>query len=897
MSKKPLFLLDGYSLIYRTYFAFIRKPLINTKGMNVSVLYGFFNTLFSFFEKYNPEYFAVVLDPIGPTFRHDMYQEYKANREKAPDDLHAQTPIVEEILEALKIQIVRRDKYEADDIIFTLAKKCEEESRKCYVLSSDKDLMQFVSENIKMLISNPSGYEEIGVDGVVEKLGVRPEQVVDYLALIGDTADNVPGVKGVGPKTAARLLQEYGDLDEVYNNVEKQTKSLSENLARDKELAYLSKTLVQLAKVEDLPAIDELAIKGFDKTGAGHIFAEHEIKKFATSAAGEEKGKTGDLAKEDMFSFIPGSVKTVLNEKDLDKMLALLQKEKVIAFDIETDNADEMQASPIGFAFAVNNNEGFYLPIRAKDTDCLAEDFVKAKLKELFANKDLKVIGQNIKYDYKVAKRWGLEIEPYFDTMLAAWLLDSQFGKYGLDRLAEDYLNYNTIEYKDIVPKKQTLLDLDLETVANYAGEDAYITYSLFRFLDDKLKNDGITYLLFNMEMPLLKILAEAEMRGIKIDSAMLGFYEKKLQAELDSIEKEVFQIYGEKFNIRSPKQLQVVLFEDLKLPATKKIKTGYSTDTSVLTELAYLHPIPKLLLEHRALAKLISTYVNALPKLVNSETLRIHTNYVQTGTATGRLSSRDPNLQNIPIKTEQGRLVRNAFVSKKGSVFVSADYSQIELVLLAHLSKDEDLMSAFKRGEDIHAQTASFLFNVDISGVSPQQRSVAKTINFGVIYGMSSYRLSRELEIPMSTANTFIESYYKRFTSLEKFIAKTVDFAEKNEYVETLLGHRRPIIGINSKNKTEKKGAERVALNTVIQGSGADIIKVAMLKSQELIERENIKADFLLQIHDELLFEVEENCVDEFVEKLRATMEGVITLDVPLRVSIETGKSWGELN
>ncbi|MBN2651479.1 MAG: DNA polymerase I [Spirochaetales bacterium] len=899
MEKKPLYLLDGYSLIYRTYFAFMRKPLINSKGMNVSILYGFFNTLFSFFEKYKPECFAVVLDPVGPTFRHQMYEAYKANREKAPEDLHAQIPVVEEILAALKLPILRRDNFEADDIIATIAKMCDEQGRKCYILSSDKDLMQLVSDNVKMLKADSGDYIEIGYDGVVEKMGVRPDQIIDYLSLIGDTADNIPGVKGVGPKTAAGLLQKYETLDNIYNNLEAQTKSVQAKLADNRELAYLSRSLVVLATVEDLPEPETLELSGFDRGSAGDIFAEYEIKAFASRKGGSNSEGSGDgssvaAVKE---SFKAGSVVTVLDEAGLEAMFKVLAEKRLFAFDIETDNIDEMVASPVGFSFAASKSNGYYLPLVASGAECLDAELVKMRLKEFFSNKELKVVGQNIKYDYKVLRRWGVEIFPYFDTMIAAWLIDAQFGAYGMDRLAADFLNYSTIKFSDLVGKDQLFSDVEIGLASDYAGEDAIVTFRLFRLFEQKLIESGLINILYTIEMPLLKILADAEMRGIIVDTKMLGFFEKKLLAQLDGYQKEIYQLCGKEFNINSTKQLQEVLFEDLKLPATKKTKTGYSTDISVLTELAFLHPAPKLILEHRMVSKLVSTYVKALPELVNPATLRLHTKFVQTGTATGRLSSRDPNLQNIPIKTEQGRLVRKAFVPKDGYVFVSADYSQIELVLLAHLSQDSDLMDAFKRGEDIHKETASFLFGTDIGLVTAEQRRVAKTINFGVIYGMSSFRLSRELGIPMSTANTFIESYFTRFGGLRKYIDETVAFAESNGYVETLLGHRRPILGINSRNKTEKSGAERVALNTVIQGSGADVIKIAMIKSDKMIREKSLDASLLLQIHDELLFEVEKDFAPEFAVKLKAVMESVVLLDLPLRVSVEIGNNWGELH
>jgi DNA polymerase-1 len=914
MEKKPLYLLDGYSLIYRTYFAFIRRPLINSKGMNVSILYGFFNTLFSFYKKYEPEFFSVVLDPKGPTFRHEEYPEYKANREKAPDDLHAQIPVVQEILEKLGVPILRRDRFEADDVIATLAKKCSAEKRQCFILSGDKDLLQLVDDYVSMLKPSAGNYEQIGYDEVVADKGIRPDQIIDYLALTGDTADNVPGVKGIGPKTAASLLQKYETLDGVYENISVLAKGAAAKLESAREEAYLSRGLVTLADVADLPAADELKASTLDREAAGAVFAEYEVKAFAGGASAGDKssekaGKSGSKgASQELFSdeetfsgeyevFQKGSVEIIDSEAELDKMLAQMDKKKVFAFDSETDSVDSMVARPVGFSFSCDKAKGYYIPLVAGGEKVMDEELVRGKLAEFFSRADLKVVGQNLKYDYKVMKRWGVELPLYFDTMIAAWLIDAQAGQYGMDKLAERYLHYSTIKFSDVVEKKQKFEDAPLEPAADYAGEDAIVTYRLFREFEKKLTEAGLQNVFFTMEMEVLKILAEAECRGIYADKGMLGFFEKKLSAELEGYEKEIYSECGKEFNINSTKQLQEILFTDLGLKPVKKTKTGFSTDISVLTQLSSEHVVPELVLKHRLLSKLISTYIRALPELINEETGRIHTQFVQTGTATGRLSSRDPNLQNIPIKTEQGRLVRKAFRPAEGKVFVSADYSQVELVLLAHLSGDEALKSAFIGGEDIHKETAAFLFSTEPELVTAEQRRIAKTINFGVIYGMSSFRLGRELKIPVSTAATFIESYFQRFASVKSYIAEVVEGAEKDGFVETLLGHRRPIQGINSRNKTEKAGAERVALNSVIQGSGADVIKTAMIKIDRVIKERSLKAELLLQIHDELLFEVEESAAAEFEGILREVMEEAVLIDVPLRVSVESGGNWGDLH
>ncbi|MBI9101038.1 MAG: DNA polymerase I [Spirochaetales bacterium] len=925
--KSPLYLLDGYSLIYRTYFAFINRPLVNSKGNNISVVFGFFRNVFNLIEKYGVENFAVVMDSPVPTFRHEMYSEYKANREKAPDDLHAQVPIVVEILKAANIPMLRADRFEADDIIAFMARKCSAEERKCSIVTGDKDLLQLVDSWVEICKPDKDGYLRMGPDSVKEVWGVEPEQILDYLALTGDSSDNIPGVRGIGPKTAVNLLGKYRDLDGVYAHLDELTKGQKQKLEDDRESAYMSRELVRLA--EDVPVDVEpeaLSLRALDKAATLPIFEREEVwslvKKISGSDSSTSSGgpavsspdgasdsssgrgaeSPGGVLSTELPFEKPAPPETVeyvavTNPDLLDEWIEKCKSAGVFAFDSETDNLDEMLATPVGFSLSCEEGRAAYIPLKAEGCDCLAEELVRNKLGELLATPGIKVIGQNIKYDYKVLKRWGVNIPVIgFDTMVAAWLLDAQ-GLSGMDALAMRYLGVETIHFKDIVPKGATFDQVPIKQAADYAAEDADITLRLYNLFSGMIEEAGFSDLYYKLELPLIPILAEMELAGIIIKSEALLSFRDELGQRLEKIETEIYGLCGHEFNINSPKQLQVVLFEERKLKPGKKTKTGYSTDVKVLEQLSAEDPVPALILQHRSLAKLKSTYADALPQLENKETGRLHTRFIQTGTATGRMSSKDPNLQNIPIKTEDGRKIRSAFVPAPGHVFLSADYSQIELVVLAHLSGDKALSAAFLDKQDVHSQTASLIFGCFPEMVTPDQRRIAKTINFGVMYGMSAFRLSRELDIPRGKADEFIKSYFARFAGITRFIDDTVAAAEKDGVVSTLLGRKREIRGINSRNKTEKAGAERIAVNTPIQGSAADIVKLAMLAVSARLEKEGLKSRVLLQVHDEILLEVplEEKDIVETV--VREEMEGAYALDVPLKVSIEIGNNWGEFH
>lgn len=920
---KPLYLLDGYSLIYRSYFAFIRSPLINPDGKNVSATFGFFRTLFSFFDQYSPERFAVVLDSRVPTFRHEQYEEYKASREKTPDDLHAAVPVIEEVLAALNIPALRVDGFEADDLMATLAVACREEGRDCYLITGDKDLLQLVGEHVWVLKPAKSGYEKVGPGEVEKDWGVRADQILDYLALTGDTADNVPGVKGIGPKSAAKFLSDYDNLDGVYANLEKLSKGQAEKLSSDRENAYLSKQLVTLrfdVPVERTP--ESLAVEVTERAAAAAIFEREGLKQLAAQSGGRSKRATGkasggqssetptaraskpaarDAAAGSTSRSVRGRYEAVTDVAALERWIERVRSKGSYAFDSETDSLDAVEARPVGFSLSVEAGEGCYIPLKAAGADCLDEELVRERLRSILEDPELFLIGQNIKYDYKVLKHWGVTLAPRFDTMIAAWLVDTTRSSYNMDKLAEWYLDYSTIHYRDVVPEGETFDAVPLAEAKEYAAEDADVTFRLYEVLAPLIEEQGLGPVFGELEMPLVPILAEMELEGIKLVPKRLERYGTKLAEEIGEVEQRIYRSCGSEFNINSTKQLQEVLFEQLGMKPIRKTKTGYSTDNAVLEELSAgegaAAEVPSLVLRYRQLSKLKSTYVDTLPKLVNPRTGRVHTHYVQTGTATGRLSSKDPNLQNIPIREEEGRQIRSAFVPEKGCVYLSADYAQIELVVLAHLSGDAALSAAFLEGTDVHSQTGALIFGTSPSEVTPEQRRIAKTINFGVMYGMSAFRLSRQLKIPRRTADEFIRAYFTKYNAIQEFVERTAEEAKKSGYVKTIMGRIRPVPGIDSRNRTEQAAAQRIAINTPIQGSAADIVKLAMVNIASLLRREELKSRLILQVHDELVFEVPEVELDRMRRLVRREMEGAMKLDIPLRVSIETGASWGDLH
>lgn len=896
--KEPVYLIDGYGLIYRAYYAFLRNPLRNPAGKNASAVYGFILSLNKLIRLKNPQYLCVVMDSITPTFRHQEYPKYKANRENPPEDLHPQIPRIEEILKAQGIPSIRENGFEADDIIATIAARCREENRPCFILTKDKDLLQLVDDQVKILYPE-KGLEDFSVwgkDEVYEKKGISPDQVVDFLSLSGDTSDNIPGVLGIGEKTAAKLLAQFKTLDMIYQNIEKVTsKSQKQKLIDGKQSAYLSRKLISLRTDTSFKGFDSIKRLPSDFEKLISLYKNEGFKSFL-----KELEKEG-LYRASLATTKAGTYRTVTRLKEIDEWIDAVKKNKVFAFDVETTHRDAILASPIGFSLSTGKGKACYIPLKACDCQCPEEEEIKKRMKDLLTDTSLQLVGQNIKYDYKVMKRWGIEItNVFFDTMVAAWLLDSTSGRYNMDYLAEKYLKFKTIHYKELIPKgeEKTLSDVDIQRVTDYAAEDADITFQLYEVLEKRLNEENkLRDLFYLVEMPLVTILADMELTGIVLKAETLKIYGDELEQELEKIEKKIYKDCGHEFNIRSTKELQQVLFEERNLKPVKKTKTGYSTDSNVLEQLAQEDVVADKVLKHRLLSKLKSTYTDTLSEQINPATGRIHTHFLQTGTATGRLSSNEPNLQNIPIREEEGRRIRSAFIADKGYILMSADYSQIELVILAHLSGDEKLIRAFNQGKDIHTHTASLIFSKKESGVTPSERRIGKTINFGVIYGMSAFRLARDLKISRTDAGRFIGAYFKEYSGVDRFRQQTIETAEKNGYVETILGRRRILPNIKNPNKTVKMAEERVAVNTPIQGSASDIVKKAMIRVKKELAWAGCSTQLILQVHDELIFEVPEDETGKAEKIIKQTMESAMKLKVPLVVSIEKARTWGEFH
>ncbi|MCX7029421.1 MAG: DNA polymerase I [Spirochaetes bacterium] len=906
-----LYLLDGYSVIYRGYFAFLRRPLLSPSGRNVSSVFVFFRTLLQLVKDRSPGMLAVAMDSRTPTFRHERYPAYKANREKAPEDLHAQVPVIEEILAALRVPCVRADGFEADDVIATLAERCRSTGQPCWILSGDKDILQLIGGNVRLLAQEKgsTALEEYTRERVLELRGIYPERIVDYLALAGDASDNVPGVAGIGEKTAVKLLSRFEGLDDLYARLDEVTpEGVRKKLAEGRADAMLSRELVILRRdVPGLPDLPALSFDALDAAAAVPLFAREGMRSIveelgaparARSAAPAAEASAGAAmapAVDDRPSTAPGTYPCVTDLAELDRRIADARAAGVYAFDVETDSTDEMRAVPLGFSLSCAAGQACYIPIRAAGVQCLPEKVVKERLRGLLEDPSVRLVGQNVKYDAKVMRRWVVRFaNAHLDTMLAAWVLDSDQGAYGLDRLAGQHLGYRTLPYDEVVEKGKTLADVPVQRAADYSGEDADLTFRLHGLLGARLDREGLAGVLHDIEMPLVEVLTDMELAGIRVLTTELAAYSAEMERSLAALEEEIYALAGRRFNINSTKQLQEILFTWRKLEPVRRTRTGFSTDMDVLEALARQDPVPERILAHRKLAKLKSTYVDSLPRLVNEDTGRVHTHYVQTGTATGRLSSKDPNLQNIPVREEEGRRIRRAFVPEPGSVFVSADYAQVELAILAYLSGDPTLLGAFKAGKDVHRETAALIFGVAEDAVTPEMRRVGKTINFGVVYGMTAFGLSQSLKIGRAEANRFIQTYFERFEGVDRWLKDTIRSAGQKGYVETLSGRRRSVPAIRSANRTERTAAERVAVNSPIQGTAADLIKIAMVRLARRLRDERLPARLLLSVHDEIVLEAEEGAAERVAAVAKETMEGASEHPIPLAVHVEQGDSWG---
>ena len=886
MSQRPkLFLIDGSSYIYRAYFAL--PYLSNSAGMPTNAIYGFTQMLIRVVKEHKPHYLAMVLDAPGPTFRHEVYEPYKANRPSMPEELIPQIPYIKEVTRGFRIPILEKPGYEADDIIGTLVEKLRADAD-ITIVSGDKDMLQLVSDRVTILDTMKDRvYDQAEVK---RRFEAQPSQVIDVFGLSGDTSDNVPGVPGIGEKTAVKLIKEFGSIDNIYNNIDKVAgEKLRENLKKYKEQALLSKELVRIRTDVPLPVdLTALRLIPADNERLKEIFKELEFNKFVKELTPQKT--------------IPYDDYHVINRmEDAEKLMKALRETGEFSLDLETTSLFPMEAELVGLSLSCREHQAFYLPFAHKDTAMpqLELSHILSLLRPLLEDERMKVYGQNIKYDYIVLQRYGITIKGIAgDTMIASYLLNPTKHNHNLEEIALEYLDHQMITYKDLTGIGKKALSFDrvgIEEAKVYSCEDADVTFLLAKLLLPKLGEEGLSDLFHQVEMPLLEVLAKMEMNGVKIDVNLLQEMSSEFESFLNSSMEKIYALAGEEFNINSPQQLGNILFEKLKLPGARRTKIGYSTDVETLQKLAAHHPLPAEILAFRSLAKLKSTYIDAFPKMINHHTGRLHTSYNQTTTATGRLSSSDPNLQNIPIRSPEGRRIREAFIAEPGWKILSVDYSQIELRILAHLSQDETLMRSFREDEDIHTRTAAEIFGVNPLMVTPQMRREAKVINFGIIYGMSAYGLAKELGIDQKVAKAYITDYFKQYRGVREYIDSVLEKAREKGYVTTLKHRRRYLPEITSPNQAMRQFAERMAINAPIQGTAADLIKIAMIEIQKRIEERGLRMKMIIQIHDELVFEIPEEEAAEAKNLVKKEMEGVIDISVPLKIDINTGKNWSE--
>ena len=884
---KILYLIDGSAYIYRAYHAI--QNLSNSKGFPTNAVFGFARMLLKLMKDRTPEYAAMFFDARGPTFRHEIYDAYKANRPPMPPDMAAQIPYIKSITKGLNIPIFEQAGFEADDLIGSMAQKAAAMGFEVVMITGDKDFVQLISD--KITIWDPMKDLVLDLAAVEANFGVTPTRIIDVMGLSGDTSDNVPGVPGIGQKTALVLIREFGSLENLYDNVDKITKKkLKENLIAFKEQAFLSRKLVTIDKSMDLPLEpDSLKLSLPDAGFLSDLFRELEFRQL----------------QEEFFENVPRPDKFYHAVQDwdvLEKMIRCMMESGIFSLDTETTSEDPMRAELVGLSFSCAPHEAYYIPschTCAGVPRQLDLALVLEKLKPLLENPAYKKIGQNIKYDWMVLKRHGVSLNGIvFDTMIASYLINPSKRAHNLDQIAMDFLNHKTTKFKDLVGKDKNVTgfcDVSIDKAVDYACEDADVTFAASRVLEEKLNEIGLKHLFDTVEMPLVPVLLRMEMHGICVDREKLKLLSERYDLQLKQIECSIYELAGEEFNIKSSQQLGCILFEKLNLPVQKKTKkkTGYSTDVDVLTLLAEQHSLPRMILRHRTLSKLKSTYTDNLMDLIHPETGRIHTSFNQTVTATGRLSSSDPNLQNIPIRTEEGREIRSAFIPREGWKMISADYSQVELRILAHYADDPILIQAFINDEDIHTRTANEVFQIFPEMITAELRRQAKIINFGILYGMSPFSLSKQLGITQKMAKNYIDHYFDRYQGVKRFIDKTIEEARKTQRSSTLLDRIRIIPDINSSNISIRGFAERIAVNTPIQGTAADLIKLAMIKVDEALRKRNLQAAMLLTVHDELVFEAPPEEVEEVTDLVKTIMEGVWELKVPLKVNVACGENW----
>ena len=909
------YLIDGSGYIFRAYYAL---PPLSRKsdGLPTGAVSGFCSMLFKLLEdarsddsKHKPTHFAVIFDSARKNFRNEIYSDYKANRTEAPDDLAPQFEYIRKSVKAFNLPSIELLNYEADDLIATYAKQITEAGAKVTVISSDKDLMQLVSNKVRLF--DPMKSRVIGEKEVKEKFGVKPEQVIDVQSLAGDSSDNIPGVPGIGIKTAAELINKYKNLEKLLSKAaEIPQNKRRETLLTNKDKALLSRQLVTLKN--DVPVKNdpsEFLIKDVDKEKLYEFLREMEFNRLLSQAISfygepDEKNSSTGIKTKKFSSINTKFYKSILSEKELNELIENLNKKSVIAVDTETSSLNPQEAELIGISISYGNNDSFYIPLGHKNTKSLKKDLVLSKLKTILEDPSIKKVCQNTKYDFIIFKNYGVELNPVEDTMLLSYTLDAGNNRHNMDTLSEIHLGHKTISYKDLVGtgKKQVKFsDIDLKSATEYAAEDADVTLRLYNILSDRVTEEKLDKIYEIFEKPMIKILSKLETNGIKVDDDYLKKLSKKFEERLIKIEKEIYKISGKKFNIGSPKQLGEIIYNDLKIAKLKKTKKGsLATSAKILEDLALTgHKFPNLVLEWRQVSKLKSTYTDALQEHINKKTKRVHTSFLLAATNTGRLASSDPNLQNIPIKTSDGREIRKAFVAEKNNVLISADYNQIEMRILADMADVKELKKAFKNNQDIHALTASQVFDVPINKVTDDYRRKAKAINFGIIYGITQYGLAKQISVSNEKALDFINSYFKKFPEIKEYMNTTIKTCRRQGYVTNIFGRRIHLRGINDKNFSVRSFQERAAINAPIQGSAADIIRLAMIKIDKILE-EKQKAKMLLQIHDELIFE----CLKKDEEKIKKIIEDAMKsvsssehhmFSIPLEVSVNSGNNWGE--
>ncbi len=888
METHKIYLIDGSAFLYRAFHAI--RHLSTAEGHPTNATFGFTRILLKLIKEHEPDYAVIFFDARGPTFRHDLYEDYKANRPPMPPELSIQIPDIRQVIQSLNIPMVEKSGYEADDLVGTYARQAQEEGFDVIMVTGDKDFIQLITP--RCTLWDPMKDKILDLQSVKADMGIDPSQFADYLGLCGDASDNIPGLPGVGPKTAVKLIREFHSIEGIYEKIAslEKKKKLHDNLIQFRDQVFLSRELATInTAVDTSHETEDFRLRPFDRKKAFQLFRSFEFKTLAREFSPE-----ADTCEK--------SYQLVTTRQAMESLAQTLETRGLFAIDTETTSKNPMEAELVGISFCVQVHQGFYVPVAHTDTGeekQPSRDLIINLFKPILENDRIRKIGQNIKYDYIVLERYGIRLNGMvFDTMIASYLLNPAVRGHSLDSIAMSLFGHKTISYESVTGKGKEAIgfqDVPLARAVPYACEDADLTFMAFEVFEKELKEKGLYELMMKIEMPLVPVLAQMEIAGIRVDRQQLKHLSVEFQKELDILEQKIYELAGESFNIHSSQQLGVILFEKLGLKTQKKTKkkTAYSTDVEVLNTLARDHELPEKVLRHRTVAKLKSTYADALDGLVNPETGRIHTSFNQTVTVTGRLSSSKPNLQNIPIRSREGKQIRKAFVPEKDHALISADYSQIELRVLAHCADDGILIQAFKNGEDIHTRTALEVFQVLPEFVTDELRSQAKAINFGIIYGMSSYKLAKDLNISRKMAQNYIDHYFKRYSGIRRFIDETIESAEKTGEVATIFGRKRRLDDINSSNANLRNFAHRAAINTPIQGSAADLIKLAMIEMEKALQSRGLKTRMLLSVHDEIILEAPENEIDNVTALTREVMESVYTLKVPLVVNIGIGNNW----